>query len=101
MASVKDIAKAVLKVGMKAAVPVLGDVVSTAMEQAGSLLIDASAARRAKHFQDRLIEDMRSDLQRASRSAGTSDDELTAVLATAQDALARYSLPVPEWTDAR
>lgn len=101
MASVQDIAKTVLKVGTKAAVPVLGDVVALAVEQAGGLLVDADAARRAKQFQDRLLADMRGALERACRSEGTSEDQLTAVLATAQDVLARYSLSVPEWTDAR
>src|SRR3954447_2711977 len=99
MASVNDIAKAVLKVGTKAAVPVLGDVVALAVEQAGGLLLDVSAAKRAKKVHDRLFADMRSDLERASRSEGISEDQLTAVLATAQDALARHSLAVHEWTD--
>jgi hypothetical protein len=99
MASVKDIAKAVLKVGTKAAVPVLGDVITAAVEEAGGLLIDHDTAGRAKKFQDRLIEDMRSDLEQACHSEGTSEDQLTAVLATVQNALARHSLSVSEWTD--
>ena len=55
MVSVSDVAKAVLKVGTKAAMPVLGDILSTAVEEAGGLLLDADTAKRALYFQDRLI----------------------------------------------
>ena len=101
MASFSDIAKAVIKVGAKATVPVLGDVVATGLEQAGGLLAEDYGVRRAKQFQDRLIAEIQSDLERACRSEGVSEDQLTAVLATAQDALARYALSIPEWTDVR
>jgi hypothetical protein len=101
MASIPDIAKAVLKVGAKAAVPVLGDVVATALEQAGGLFIDTNVAKRSKQFEERLFADMCKGLERACHSDGVSEDQLTAVLATVQDALTRYSLPVSEWAHVR
>ena len=98
MASFSDIAKAIIKIGAKAAVPVLGDVVTTGLEQVGGLLAEDYGVRRAKQFQDRLIAEIQSHLERVCRSEGVSEDQLTAVLATAQDALARYALSIPEWT---
>jgi hypothetical protein len=99
--SFSDIAKALIKVGAKATVPVLGDVIATGLEQTGGLLAEDYGVRRAKQFQDRLIAEIQNDLERACPSEGVSDNQLTAVLATAQDALARYVLSIPEWTDVR
>jgi hypothetical protein len=99
--SFSDIAKALLKVGAKATVPVLGEVIATGIEQTGGLLAEDYGVRRAKQFQDRLIVEIQNDLERACRSEGVSEYQLSAVVATAQDALARYALSIPEWTDVR
>src|SRR4051794_19069338 len=101
MISGRDIAKALLKVGLKAAVPVLGDVVSAAVEEVGGLVLEPSAARRSARFQERLITDISSNVESACYKDGISEDQMNVILSTVQDALARYPLSVPEWTDVR
>ena len=55
MASLEQVLKSLLKVGLKTATPILGDIVTTALEGGGGLLLDNEADARARDVHARIL----------------------------------------------
>jgi hypothetical protein len=95
-----SVAKALLKVGLKAFAPLLSDVVAKALEEGGTLLIDDRAAAEAKRITERLVERIEEGVAELSRSEGMTADSSAWVAPTLLDVLQGQPLISDDWVAA-
>ena len=62
------VAERLLKVGIKAAVPIVGDLVAAALEQTSGYLLDQQAERKANDLHARLLKALNARFQQAEAS---------------------------------
>lgn len=89
-APMEQILKSVLKVGLKATTPLLGDVLVAAAEEGGGLLLDAHAAREAGRVQDRLLKVLYRDAYTAAKHGALPGERLSRMLPVAEEAVRHY-----------
>lgn len=95
-----SVAKALLKVGLKAFAPLLSEVVAKALEEGGTLLIDDRAAAEAKRITERLVERIEEGIAELSRSEGMTADSSAWVAPTLLDVLQGQPLTSDDWVAA-
>lgn len=89
--------KPLLKVGIKALLPLTGQVIATGMEEAGSLLVDRLQARRSREIHERMLRQMAEDLAWLERLEGIRPARLDSILSTTTRILERHALGLDEW----
>ena len=99
MASLEQVLKSALKVGLKVATPVLGDVVTAALEEGGGLLLDDRADARARNIHTRLLEQLAAHAKALVRADSLAPERLDYLLPTIEETLSRYGLRPNEWSD--
>jgi hypothetical protein len=93
------LAKALLKVGLKAAAPFFSDIVLTAVDQGANLIIDERAAATVA-TRDRLLSRIENDIVQVDRHEGAAPDSLGWVIPTLTDLLNEHPVTPEEWAAA-
>jgi hypothetical protein len=91
------VAERLLKVGIKAAVPIVGDLVAAALEQTSGYLLDQQAERKANDLHARLLKALNARFQQAEASGEIRRGQLEYLLPTLEEILARHPLRHDEW----
>jgi hypothetical protein len=99
MASLEKVLKSALKVGLKVATPVLGDVIIAALEEGGGLLLDDRADARARDIHTRLLEQLVDHAEALVRADSLAPERLDYLLPTIEETLSRYGLRANEWSE--
>jgi hypothetical protein len=91
------VAERLLKVGIKAAAPILGDVVAAAVEEGGGYLLNKQAERDAHDIHARLLKGLNEGLKQAEASGEIRPEQLDFVMPTIEELLAKHSLRESDW----
>jgi hypothetical protein len=90
----------VLKVGLKASIPVVGDVVASALEEGGGYLLDRHAAQKARAINKRMLQSMRNYADNLVKLKEASAEAIERVLPDVEEILQRHGLRESEWAAA-
>ena len=99
MVTVKNVLKAVLKVGLKAAVPFVGDILVAAVEEGVGLLIDHQSEQKARDLHGRLLKQMQNHANALARGKGISLERLDYIVPTVEVILSHHNLRQGEWSN--
>jgi hypothetical protein len=95
MVSLEQILRSLLKVGLEAAVPIIGTVAAAAIEESSGLLLDHRTEARARDLHARLL---RSLEDRAKTLDGLTPGRLDYLLPTIELILDRHGIRPNEWS---
>jgi hypothetical protein len=95
-----QLAKALLKVGLKLVAPGFSDVAIAAAGEAGNLLIDARTQAAAAKVTERLLAGIEADLQSFAASEGVSQGDASMLLDLLRDVVERHSPRADDWVAA-
>jgi hypothetical protein len=91
------VAERLLKVGIKATVPVVGDLVAAALEEGGGYFLDQRAERQAKDLYSRLLSGLNAGLKEAETSGEIDPGQLDYLMPTIEELLATHPIRQDEW----
>lgn len=97
----KNVLKAVLKVGLKAAVPFVGDILVAAIEEGAGLLIDRQSEKKARDLHGRLLKQMQNHANALARAKRISLERLDYIVPTVEVILSHHNLRQGEWPDVK
>lgn len=90
----------VLKVGLKATVPYVGEIVVAAAEEGGGYLLERHAEQNAQAIGKRMLKSMRSHADTLARLKEAAPHILDAAVPAAEEILEAYALRQTEWAEA-
>lgn len=99
MVTIENVMKSVLKVGLKAALPFVGDIVVTAVEEGVGLLLDHSTQQKARDLHARILKEMQKRAKAQISTKKHPPDRLANILPIVERLLNEHRLTKAELLD--
>jgi hypothetical protein len=91
------IAERLLRVGIKASIPFIGDLVAAVVEETGGFLLDSHEKQKARDITSHLLKSVEASLEEAGKSGELNPQSLEYLMPTAESLLRNYAISASEW----